>query len=196
MQQMAEFDELAEGYENSMGPFFGMLTERKPKELLRYVSGRGLEVGCGLGQYVRQLNELGCTVIGCDISKMMISEAGRRNGITGVVCDGTRLPFEDNSFDFVYTINTLHHTKNPEEILGEMMRVSKRTVVVGELNIRNPFIWFFSLVMGIDKNADMFAMHRFRNLMAKGSLQARAYYQSFMLVPHVFLWGVLTKEQS
>lgn len=190
---MAEFDELAADYEDRMGPFFGMLTERKPKELLKHVRGRGLEVGCGLGQYVRQLNERGCEVIGCDISKGMIHAARKKTGIQGVVCDGTQLPFEDGSFDFVYTINTLHHASDPEKILGEMMRVSKGTVVVGELNISNPFVWFFSSVMGIDANADMFTMHRFRNLMEKGPWHAKAYCQSFMGVPHVFLWGILTK---
>jgi ubiquinone/menaquinone biosynthesis C-methylase UbiE len=191
---MAEFDELAPEYENRMGPFFSVLAKRKPKELLKYVCGRGLDVGCGLGQYARQLNEKGCDVIGCDISKGMIHEGVKRTGIQGVVCDGTHLPFDDGSFDFAYTINTLHHASDPKKILDEMMRVSRKTVVVGELNIRNPFVWVFSSVMGIDKNADMFTMHRFRSLMENGPWHARTYYQSFMLVPRVFLWSVLTRE--
>lgn len=194
MGEMAEFDELAPDYENRMGPFFSMLEKRKPKELLKYVRGRGLEVGCGLGQYVEQLNEAGCEVIGCDVSEGMIREAVRRSCISAVVCDGRRLPFEDDSFDFTYTINTLHHTKDAKKILGEMMRVSRRTVVVGELNISNPFVRVFSSLMGIDRDADMFTMHRFRGLMENGPWHARAYYQSFMLVPRVFLWGVLTRK--
>ncbi len=191
---MAEFDDFADDYEERMGPFFGVLAKLKPKEILRHVRGSGLEVGCGLGQYVKELNGLGCEVVGCDISEEMIAEAEKKNGIIGVVCDGAHLPFGDDCFDFAYTVNTLHHAKEPEKILAEMIRVSKGPVVVGELNISNPFVWFFSSVMGIDKNARMFTMKKFDGLLKSGSWHARTYHRSFLLVPRVFLWGVLSKE--
>jgi hypothetical protein len=41
------------------------------------------------------------------------------------VYDGDRIPFEDNSF-----VDVLHHTDNPQKVLGECFRVAREGVVI------------------------------------------------------------------
>jgi len=40
--------------------------------------------------------------------------------------DGEELPFEDESFDVVYSANVLEHTESPERVLSEAFRVLRR----------------------------------------------------------------------
>ena len=44
--------------------------------------------------------------------------------------DGNRLPFNDNSFDAVITVDVLHHCADPVAVLKECARVSKRFVII------------------------------------------------------------------
>ena len=44
--------------------------------------------------------------------------------------DGNRLPFDDDSFDAVITIDVLHHCDDPFAVLKECARVSKRFVII------------------------------------------------------------------
>ena len=41
-------------------------------------------------------------------------------------CPGESLPFDDESFDLVYSSNVLEHTENPEQVLSESLRVLRR----------------------------------------------------------------------
>jgi len=51
-----------------------------------------------------------------------------------VVSDAFRLPFNDNSFDFVISNLVLHHFhSNARSLLNEMYRVSKKAVIVNDL---------------------------------------------------------------
>lgn len=44
--------------------------------------------------------------------------------------DGKKLPFPNNSFDCVMLIDVLHHDENPETILQEAKRVSKKYILI------------------------------------------------------------------
>lgn len=44
--------------------------------------------------------------------------------------DGRRLPFPDNSFDLVMMIDVLHHDEQPERIVKEAKRVSKKLILI------------------------------------------------------------------
>ncbi len=47
-------------------------------------------------------------------------------------------PFENNSFDVIFCLQTLEHLENPFRALGEMKRISKNDIVLG---IPNVFHW-------------------------------------------------------
>ena len=83
-----------------------------------------LDFGCGAGELVGQLLELGYDAHGCDIvpaPDAAGSAALRR--IKLIESAPYRLPFEDASFDVVVSASVLEHARNPEEYLMEIRRV-------------------------------------------------------------------------
>jgi ubiquinone/menaquinone biosynthesis C-methylase UbiE len=47
-----------------------------------------------------------------------------------------RLKYKDNSFDYVISVNFIHHAKNPVKCLKEMIRVVKNKLIIADLNKR------------------------------------------------------------
>jgi SAM-dependent methyltransferase len=93
-----------------------------------------LDVGCAKGFMLHDFAELipGITVNGVDISYYATENAldGMKPHIrTG---DAKNLHFEDNSFDLVLSINTIHNLERDELILAlqEIQRVSRRNAFV------------------------------------------------------------------
>ena len=112
----------------------------------------GLDVGCGQGHYVKRMRELGFDVVGMDDSAQQVESAARLFAEAEVVRRGSMLqiPFEDARFDFVYTINVLHHLDSIEaqrRAFTELARVLKPggLLFVHEINTRN---WLFRFYMG------------------------------------------------
>jgi ubiquinone/menaquinone biosynthesis C-methylase UbiE len=72
---------------------------------------RILDVGCGKGFLLYEFTQVvpHCEVVGIDISQYAIENA--KEEIRGALETGNAnaLPFADQSFDLVYTINTLHN---------------------------------------------------------------------------------------
>jgi ubiquinone/menaquinone biosynthesis C-methylase UbiE len=65
-----------------------------------------LEIGCATGSIVRNLNELGIDAHGIDVSDWAIRNKLHENVILAGADD---LPFEDGSFDLVYSSHALEH---------------------------------------------------------------------------------------
>lgn len=90
-----------------------------------------LDIGCGLGDDVRNLVKLfDVRVVGLDSSKEMIVEARKRSlkeGVSATFIKGdiTHLPFKDNSFDVVRADRVLKYQSDPKRSVKEMVRVTK-----------------------------------------------------------------------
>lgn len=88
-----------------------------------------LDVGCGKAFLLYDFTQVlpGIEICGIDISEYAISCAKPevKNYLT--VGNATNLPWPDNYFDFVYSINTLHclHANELDKALREMERVGK-----------------------------------------------------------------------
>jgi len=93
-----------------------------------------LEIGHGNGGHIAQLLSKAENLhyFGADISATIIAEAEKinQNFITkGKVhfqlTDGITLPFEDDRFDKIFTVNTIYFWTNPSEYLNEIKRTLK-----------------------------------------------------------------------
>lgn len=89
-----------------------------------------LDVGCGKAFLLYEFTQVlpGCTVAGIDISPYAIANAKDEVRPFLQVGDAADLPYEDHSYDFVYSINTLHnlYVYDLWRALQEMQRVSRR----------------------------------------------------------------------
>ena len=88
-----------------------------------------LDIGCGKGFLLYDFTQSvpGVEVTGVDISEYAIEHGKEEVKSSLQVCNAQKLPFEDNSFDFVVSITTLHNLYNFEldSALREMERVGK-----------------------------------------------------------------------
>ncbi|AZA93267.1 Rebeccamycin O-methyltransferase [Chryseobacterium nakagawai] len=91
-----------------------------------------LEIGHGNAGHLKNILNLakGLKYKGVDISETMYQEAKRlnhefENQAEFILYEGTKLPFEDETFDKIFTVNTVYFWKNPVEFLNEVCRVLK-----------------------------------------------------------------------
>ena len=72
---------------------------------------RILDVGCGKGFLLYEFTQVvpGCEVVGIDISEYAIENSKEEVKSQLQVGNANSLPFEDDSFDFVFSINTIHN---------------------------------------------------------------------------------------
>ena len=90
-----------------------------------------LDVGCAKGfmiyDFLRLIPEL--RIEGIDISDYAIQNCKKEISHLLKVSDAKNLPYEDNSFDYVISINTIHNLPEDECInaIKEIKRVSKKS---------------------------------------------------------------------
>jgi ubiquinone/menaquinone biosynthesis C-methylase UbiE len=89
-----------------------------------------LEVGCGLGTDLLEFAKGGALVTGVDLTPQSIELVKKRFAFANIpvdarVSDAEHLPFDDNSFDVVYSFGVLHHTPNTQQSIDEVFRVLK-----------------------------------------------------------------------
>jgi SAM-dependent methyltransferase len=93
-----------------------------------------LELGCGSGGYALHLAEkVGCRLIGLDINEAGVRNANQLAQARGLAalahfdqCDvSRRLPFDDMTFDAVFSNDVFCHVPGRPEVLRETFRVLK-----------------------------------------------------------------------
>ena len=87
-----------------------------------------LDVGCAKGFFVKDLIDKKIDAYGIDISKYAIDNSVPEIKYKLKVANATNLPYEDNYFDLVISINTVHNLDKIEcaTALREISRVSKK----------------------------------------------------------------------
>ena len=83
---------------------------------------RILDVGCGVGQVVRTLDESGFHARGVEINEENLALADPLAAPRLQLYDGRNLPFADEEFAAVGAFNVLEHVDNPVAFLDEMAR--------------------------------------------------------------------------
>lgn len=89
-----------------------------------------LDFGCGSGNSVKELLECGYNASGCDIEfkNTENNDLGimiREGRIRKIHLDPYKLPFHDDSFDFIFSDDVFEHVKNYPEAISELSRVLK-----------------------------------------------------------------------
>lgn len=95
-----------------------------------------LDLGCGDGLMLSMLKDKQVTGKGIDLSEKGIEKA-KTKGLDVSVFDfgsGSRLPFDDGSFDTVISLDVLEHLYDPTVVLKEAARVARKSVVIGVPN--------------------------------------------------------------
>ena len=95
--------------------------------------GRLLDFGCGSKPYRSyfKVDEY----IGLDTDN---SGHSHKNENIDVLYDGKKIPFDDNSFDYIFSSEVLEHVFTIDEIMHELNRVLKTN---GKMLITLPFVW-------------------------------------------------------
>lgn len=91
----------------------------KPKK------GKLLDIACGEGEFLNVCSEKGLKTFGIDISHIAVKNAKNKkdNKVNFGVSTGEKLPYLDESFDYVTNIGSLEHFENLTEGVKEMNRV-------------------------------------------------------------------------
>jgi SAM-dependent methyltransferase len=85
-----------------------------------------LDVGCGDGLLAKLMGELrpDVSIEGIDV----LVRPGTHIPVHAF--DGKRIDFADGSFDAVMFVDVLHHTDDPEVLIGEAMRVARSCILI------------------------------------------------------------------
>jgi len=85
--------------------------------------GRTLDVGCGAGKLLLELEQLGWQAEGVDT----VLSQGKRRGLTlkKANLQTQPLPYPANHFDLVICLDTLEHMSDDKRLAAEMARVAK-----------------------------------------------------------------------
>ena len=111
------------------------------RNVAKYIAGMcqdqntALDIGVGTGFLSKQINiyHPSLKITGIDID----DKTGGDHPV--IIYDGNKIPFPDNSFDVVYCIDVLHHTKDILAVIKEIARVSKRYVIIKDHRIYSRF---------------------------------------------------------
>ncbi|MCS7232330.1 MAG: methyltransferase domain-containing protein [Elusimicrobiota bacterium] len=121
------------------------LPEEFYRNLLNYTKkfitpkGKVLDIGCGVGKLVANLFREGYEVYGVDVSDVNIENLKiKLPHIKFFVGEITKLPFDDNFFDYIFCTEVLEHLLEEDLLNGlkEIKRVLKQT---GRLVITVPY---------------------------------------------------------
>ncbi len=124
-----------------LGQITDSLEQQLLLELLGSVAGKAvLDVGCGDGDLASALARRGAIVTGLDADPAMVAAARRRSEIERIqlrLYEGKaeKLPFDDESFDYVLAVTVLCFVVDAARAVAAMARVLKPGgyLIIGEL---------------------------------------------------------------
>jgi SAM-dependent methyltransferase len=109
-----------------------IISENKSKNIL--------EVGCGTGHWLKELNLCDLNKFGVDFSNGMLKEAKKHdNKLKLILANANTLPFVNGKFDLIFCVNAIHHFDNKREFILNSSRLLKPngTFAVFGLDPRN-----------------------------------------------------------
>jgi SAM-dependent methyltransferase len=135
-----------------------------------------LDIGCGIGAMHPPLRNRVSNLAGVDISVEAIGTAAAVNPwVTYKSYEGTRLPYEDASYDFCFTTCVMHHVPPAhwDNFIAEAARVTRPNgmLAVFEMNPLNPLTRLAMMRCAFDHDAVRLWPHQVRKLMLKNGFE-------------------------
>lgn len=98
---------------------------------------RVVDIGCGFGALGRAIMDHASCPEGVVVHGV---ERVKRGGeaIEVQAYDGITLPYEDNAVDVTILADVLHHDEQPDRLLAEAARISRRLVIVKDHKVDGP----------------------------------------------------------
>ena len=153
------YNQLANDYEHNVDTKSLFNTEYERPAMMKLLptnltNMKFLDAGCAAGWYTSQLVQLGADVVATDISPQMVEATKRRiGGKAEVLCLDLekKLPFQDESFDYIVSSLVLHYIKDWSKTFSEFRRVLKPN---GKFlfSVHHPF-----MDIKLSKNGDYFS---------------------------------------
>ncbi|MGF1585629.1 MAG: class I SAM-dependent methyltransferase [Bacteroidales bacterium] len=128
------------------------------KEFIKFLKdknfkdGKILDMGSGTGYLAILLSDAfpDAEIVGVDYSDLMneyaedfVRKNNKSTRITFVKGDISNLPFEDNSFDALVSLNVLHYVDNMTGVLNEVQRIIKDNGHIAISDIRTSLMGLF-----------------------------------------------------
>lgn len=120
-----------------------------------------LDIGCGEGRFLRTLaaKNKEAFFYGIDLSPQMIKIAKQNMtiNIDYFVGESEYLPFDSQSIDRIYCLNSFHHFQNPSKSFEEMKRILKNNgeIIIGDIWIPPLFREIVNLYLPFSKTGDV-----------------------------------------
>ena len=92
-----------------------------------------LEFGCGAGRLSQWFLKDGYDYMAIEKSNSLIEKYKNNFSPETILPSTLPLPFEDNSFDLVFTYSVLQYVDDIKSILMELLRVSRKVVFLGDI---------------------------------------------------------------
>ncbi|MFA5522428.1 MAG: class I SAM-dependent methyltransferase [Castellaniella sp.] len=143
-------------YDTPRGRWMADLETALLARLLKPEAGqRILDVGCGTGWFTRRLaQDHAVHMTGVDIHAPRLAYAKRMDARSDyLVADALQLPFADGEFDCAISVTALDFIADWPLAVQEMMRVTRRRLVLITLN-RNSLLWWHK---GRGRGSDSYA---------------------------------------
>lgn len=197
---MFDSDETAKDYDHWFETEAGKYAFAQEKRLIQHLVSSWprrkqslLDIGCGTGVFLELFWESGFDVYGIDASAKMLARAREKMGQRADLHLGKAqyLPFDDNEFDFSAIITLLEFCREPEEVISEAVRVTKKGMLICFLNRYSPYCvskkLFKSSRTGITAEARWFSPREVRSMIIK-VLGPRRTFSLSVLPGSRFMW--------
>lgn len=119
--------------------------------VLENVRGTVLNVGCGMGATSRAIKKYrsDLEIWAIDIGRASIKQAKKTpGGVNFKFGSAYKIPFPDNTFDAVFTLDVMEHLSYPKQALSEIKRVLKKKGTLalscpteGNITTLHGFLW-------------------------------------------------------